>query len=196
MHSTFLFPSFLCLIVSVVFLFFSLSYSLLIMTPKKTIPSKNSIRRGSFSSSFPPDFVWFRDEKIRNDFFENFSNREIHSERHVILFDFSNTSLPGAISSRGWASLCEKPSRCPNVFIQVFYSNMHVIDTFVPQFTIVFYGTRILVNPYFISEVLQVPRVDRPDYTSIVISLPSLETSWLYSSVRRSCCGKVPLISP
>ena len=166
------------------------------MTPKKTIPSKNSIRRGSFSSSFPHDFVWFRDEKIRNDFFENFSNREIHSERHVILFDFSNTPLPGAISSRGWASLCEKPSRCPNVFIQVFYSNMHVIDTFVPQFTIVFYGTRILVNPYFISEVLQVPRVDRPDYTSIVISFPSLETSWLYSSVRRSCCGKVPLISP
>ena len=84
---------------------------------KKTIPSKNSIRRGSSSSSFPPDFVWFRDEKTRNDFFENFSNRAIHSERHVILFDFSDTPLPGAISSREWASLCEKPSRCPNVFI-------------------------------------------------------------------------------
>ena len=143
------FPSFLCLIVFV-FLFFSLSLSLLIMTPKKTIPSKNSIRRGSSSSSFPPDFVWFRDEKTRNDFFENFSNRAIHSERHVILFDFSDTPLPGAISSRGWASLYEKPSRCPDVFIQEFYSNMHAIDTSIPQFSTILCGTCIVVTPNFI----------------------------------------------
>ena len=90
----------------------------------------------------------------------------IHSERQVILSDFPHTPLPGAISSQGWASLCEKPSGCPNVFIQEFYSNMHAIDTFVPWFTMVFHGTRIVVTSDFISEVLQVPRMDRPDYPS------------------------------
>ena len=65
----------------------SLSFSLLIMAPKNTVPSKNSIRRGSSSSSFPFDFVWVHDEKTRNDFFENFYDRAIHSEHHVILSD-------------------------------------------------------------------------------------------------------------
>ena len=43
---------------------------------------------------------------------------------------------------------------------------MHAIDTFVPWFTMVFHGTRIVVTSDFISEVLQVPRMDRPDYPS------------------------------
>ena len=93
----------------------SLSFSLLAMAPKKFVPSKNPICRGSYSS--PSDTVPFCDEKAQDDFFENFSNRTIHSERQVILSDFLDTPLPGAFSSRGWASLCEKPSRCPNVFI-------------------------------------------------------------------------------
>ena len=54
------------------FFFLSLSFSLLIMVPKNFVPSKNLIRRGSLSSSLPSDFVQFRDEKARNDFFKNF----------------------------------------------------------------------------------------------------------------------------
>ena len=57
----------------------SLLISLLVMEPKKSVPSENLIHRGS-SSSFPFDSIWFRDEKARDDFFENFSNRIIHSE--------------------------------------------------------------------------------------------------------------------
>ena len=87
------------------------------MSPKKFVPSKNPIRHGSSSSSFPPDSVQFYDEKARNDLFDKFSNQAIHSERQVILSDFPNTSLPGAISSQEWVSLCEKPSRCRDVFI-------------------------------------------------------------------------------
>ena len=146
--------------------FLSLSFSLLIMAPKTSIPSKNSIHHGSSSSSFPPDSVRFHDEKARVDFSENFSDQAIHSECQVILSGFPNTPLPVAISFRGWASLYEKPSRCPDVFIKEFYSNMHAIDTFVPLFITVFHGTRIIVTLNFISEVLHVPRVDYPDYPS------------------------------
>ena len=85
------------------FLSLSLSFSFLLMVPRKSVPSKNSIRhRGSSSSSsapFPPDYVRFRDEKARDDFFKNFSNRAIHSKRQVILSDFPNTPLPGVFSS-------------------------------------------------------------------------------------------------
>ena len=89
------------------------------MAPKKSIPSKNPIRRGSFSSSsFPSNFVQFRDDKAQDDFFENFSNQAINSEHQVILSNFPNTPLPDAFSSRGWASLCEETLRCPDVFIQ------------------------------------------------------------------------------
>ena len=42
----------------------SLLFSLLVMAPKKFVPSKNPIRRGSSSSSSTPsDFVQFRDKK-------------------------------------------------------------------------------------------------------------------------------------
>ena len=52
------------------------------------------------------------------------------------------------------------------MFIHEFYSNMHAIDTSVPRFTTVFLGTRIVVTPKLIFEVLCVPRVDHPDYPS------------------------------
>ena len=52
------------------------------------------------------------------------------------------------------------------MFIQEFYSNIHAIDTFVPQFTMVFRGTRIVVTPELIFKVLHVLRVDHPDYPS------------------------------
>ena len=143
----------------------SLSFSLLIMTVKKLFSSKNPIRRGSSSSSSSfYDSVRFHDEKARDVFFENFFDWVIHLKRWVILFNFLETPLLSVFTFRGWTSLCEKPSRCPDVFIQEFYSNMHVINTFVPRFNTVFHGTRIVVTPELIFEVLHVPRVDHPDY--------------------------------
>ena len=59
----------------------SLLISLLVMEPKKSVPSENLIRHDSSSSSFPSDSIWFCDEKARDDFFENFSNWVIHLER-------------------------------------------------------------------------------------------------------------------
>ena len=50
------------------------------------------------------------------------------------------------------------------MFIQEFYSNIHGIDTSVPQFATTFIGTRIVVTLDLISEVLHVPRVVHPDY--------------------------------
>ena len=52
------------------------------------------------------------------------------------------------------------------MFIQEFYSNMHAIVTSIPWFTTIFRGTRIIVIPELIFELLHVPRVDRPDYPS------------------------------
>ena len=50
------------------------------------------------------------------------------------------------------------------MFIQEFYSNIHGIDTSVPQFATTFRGTRIVVTSDLISEVLHVPWVVHPDY--------------------------------
>ena len=50
------------------------------------------------------------------------------------------------------------------MFIQEFYSNMHGIDTYVSQFTMVLRGTQIVVTPDLVSEILHVPRVAHPDY--------------------------------
>ena len=55
----------------------------------------------------------------------------------MILLDFVDTPLRDVIHTQGWQSLCEIHLRCSIVFIQKFYSNMHNIDTFVPQFTTV-----------------------------------------------------------
>jgi len=41
---------------------------------------------------------------------------------------------------------------------------MHSIDTFVPQFTTELRGTRIIVTPDLVSEILHIPRVAHPDY--------------------------------
>ena len=50
------------------------------------------------------------------------------------------------------------------MFIQEFYSNIHGIDTSVPQFVTTFKGTRIVVTLDLISEVLHVPKVAHPNY--------------------------------
>ena len=55
---------------------------------------------------------------------------------------------------------------CPVVFIQEFYSNIHDIDTSMPQFALQFRGTRIVVTPDLVAEVLRVPKVTHPNYPS------------------------------
>ena len=84
----------------------------------------------------------------------------------MILLDFVDTPLRDVIHTRGWKSLCEIPLRCPIMFIQEFYSNMHGIDTFVPQFTTVLQGTHIVVTPDLISKMLHIPQVAHPNYPS------------------------------
>ena len=65
----------------------SLSLSLLLvlvysMAPKfKSTPSQNPLHSGAFSSNPTPSYVWFRDEKAKSNFKENFSQCSIHSER-------------------------------------------------------------------------------------------------------------------
>ena len=74
--------SFLSLFFPTVFsVFFSSPSSFLTMATKKFGPSKNPIRRrgSSSSSSSILDSVRFRDEKTKDDFFENFSDWAIHS---------------------------------------------------------------------------------------------------------------------
>ena len=83
-----------------VFLIVSLSLSLSLflalvcfMAPKsKSTSSQNLLHFGASTSSFDPtpSHVWFRDNKARKDFSENFSQQGIHLEHQVILSDFSN----------------------------------------------------------------------------------------------------------
>ena len=128
-----------------VFCFFSLSLSLWInlsMAPKqrKSTLTRYPLRGSRSSSSDPPIpyHIRFYDEKAKTDLFENFQNRGVHLECQVILLDFSDTALPEVIWTWGWEFLYGKPDRCPAVFIQEFYSNMHSIDTFMPCFVTTF----------------------------------------------------------
>ena len=138
------------------------------MAPKrKFTPARNPLCSDAFSSSDPsPSTVWFRDDDAFKAFSENFSRRGIHSEHQVILSDFADTDLPSVIHSRGRESLCDVPVTCPLVLIQEFYSNMHGIDRSVPLFFTRVRGTRILVTPQLVADVLHVPRIEFPDYSS------------------------------
>ena len=147
----------------------SLSHKLRMEPKHKSNPTRNpshSWSSSSFDLPVPPFHVRFRDEKAHQDFSENFSKRGVHPEHHMILSNFAGTPLPDVIHTQGWESLCEIPLRCPIVFIQEFYSNMHGIDTSVPQFTTVLQGTHIVITPNLISKILHVPRVSHPDYPS------------------------------
>ena len=136
------------------------------MAPKrKSTLSWNPFRSGASTSFDPTPFsIKFHDEKAKSDFFENFSWRGIHSKRQVILSDFSDTDLPTVIHSREWESLYDVPVTCPFVLIQEFYSNMHEFDFLVSLFTTRVQGTRIVVTPDIVSNVLRVPRVEYLDY--------------------------------
>ena len=144
------------------FLRVSLSPSLFLalvcsMAPKrKSTPSRNPLYSGASSSSSnpTPSHIWFCDDKAWKDFSKNFSRRGIHLEHQVILLDFSDTDLPPIIYSRGWESLCDISVTCPFMIIQEFYSNMHRFDYSVSYFITCVWGTRIIVTPDIVSEVL------------------------------------------
>ena len=148
--------------------FLSLSFSdRLRMAPKpKSTPTWNPLGSRSSSSDppVPPLHVWFRDGKAQQDFLENFQKHGVHPECHVVLSHFSDTPLPAVIQTQGWESLYKIPLRCPIMFIQEFYSNIHGIDTFVPRFATTFWGTCIVVTPNLISKVPHVPWVLHLDY--------------------------------
>ena len=138
------------------------------MAPKrKSTPARNPLRFGASSSSDPsPSTVQFCDDDAFKAFSENFSRQSIHSERQVVLSDFTNTDFPSVIHSRGWESLFVVPVTCLLMLIQVFYSNMHEIDRSVPLFFTCVQGTRIPVTLQLVADVLYVPRIEFPDYPS------------------------------
>ena len=88
------------------FLSFSLSLFLsridCVVAPKqrKSIPTWNPLQ-GFGSSSSIPSHIWFCDEKAKTNFFENFQDSGVHSERQVILLDFFDITLPDVIWTRG-----------------------------------------------------------------------------------------------
>ena len=151
-----------CLSLPSLFLFMLL----MSMAPKrKSTPSQNPLRFRASSSSDPtPSHIWFRDEDARKDFSENFSQWGVHLERQVILSDFSDTDLPTVIHSRDLELLCDVPVTCSSMLIQEFYSNMHRIDSSVPLFHTRIRGTRIVITPQLVIDVLHVPRVEYLDY--------------------------------
>ena len=136
------------------------------MAPKcKSTPSLNPFHSGASTSSDPtPSHVWFRDEKAKSNFLENFSQGGFHSEHQVILLDFFDTNLPTVIHSREWESLCDVQVTCPSVLIHEFYSNMHGFDFSVPLFITHVRGTHIVVTLDIVSDVLRVSRVEHLDY--------------------------------
>ena len=112
----------------------------------------------------PPFSVQFHDEKAKSDFFENFSRWGVHSKHQVILSDFSNIDLSTVIHRQDWELLCDVSVTCPSMLIQEFYSNMHGFDYLVSHFITCIWGTRIVVTPDIVSDVLCVPRVEHLDY--------------------------------
>ena len=112
----------LCLVLFCLSLSLSLSFSIWLvyfMAPKKSksTPSQNPLRFGQSTFDSTPSHVRFHDEKTHQDFLENFSRRGIHSERQVVLLDFSDTNLPTVIYNKGWESLCGIPVTCPFMII-------------------------------------------------------------------------------
>ena len=83
--------------------------------------------------------------------------------------------------------------RCPVVFIQEFYSNIHDIDTSVPQFATQFRGKCIVVTLDLVVGVLRVPKVVHPDYPTMIISELCLETnsSPFFYGTPSIWCGKL-----
>ena len=97
-------------------LFLSLSFVNCSMAPnRKSALSRNPLHSEAFSSDSTPSHVKFHDDKAHKDFSENFSRRNIHSERQVILSDISDIDLPTVIYSRDCESLCGISITCPSM---------------------------------------------------------------------------------
>ena len=149
MHTFFLLFPFSKHVLCFLLFFLSLSQIDYVMAPKqcKSTPAWNPHQGSKSSSSSNPPVpfhIRFRDEKAKT--------------------NFADTPLPKVIRTQGWESLLKRPTRCPIMFIQEFYSNIHDIDTSVPQFVTTFRGTHIVVTLDLISELLHVPRVAHHDY--------------------------------
>ena len=135
------------------------------MAPKcKSTSSRNPLRSRTSTSNPTLTHVQFRDGKAHQDFLDNFSKHGVHLKRHVILPDLSDTALPTVIHNRGWESVCEIPVSYPTMIIQEFYLNMHGFDTSISQFATHIQGSRIVVTPKLVSEILHVPQESHPDY--------------------------------
>ena len=91
------------------------------MTPKrKSTPAQNPLHSSASSSSDSTPLslsLRFHYDDSHKAFSENFSRHGIHSERQVILANFTDTDLPTVIHSRGWESLCDILVTCPFVLI-------------------------------------------------------------------------------
>ena len=83
------------------------------------------------------------------------------------------------------------------MFIQEFYSNIHGIDTSVPQFATTFKGTRIIVTLDLLSEIVHVLRVSHPDYSGCqhlrIVSKDELlsylcETPFVWGKCQNTSC--------
>ena len=138
------------------------------MTPKcKSTPARNPLHSGASSSSDPTlSHIRFCDDDAFKAFSENFSRQGIHSERQVILSNFTDIDLPTVIHSRGCESLCDVPVTCILVLIQEFYSNMRGIDHSVPLFFTHVRGKCIPITSQLVADVLWVPRIEFPNYPS------------------------------
>ena len=81
----------------------SLVYISASMAPKcKSAQSRKTLRsRASSSSDLTPSSIQFCNEDAQKNFLENFSWLGVHSERRVILANFTNTDLPNVIHNRG-----------------------------------------------------------------------------------------------
>ena len=157
------FGTFLIVSLSLPLFLFALVVS---MAPKrKSTLSQNLLCSGASSSSDPTlSHLQFHDKDARKDFLGNFSRQGVHSECRVILVDFIDTDLPTIIHSQRWESLCDVPVTCPSVLIQEFYFNIHGFNFSVPLFSTHVRGTRIVVIPQLVVDVLHGLRVKHPDY--------------------------------
>ena len=151
-----------CLFLSLSFLF-TLVVS---MAPKrKSTLFRNPLRSGASSSSNPtPSHFGSVMRMPEMTSWRTFLDEVFIRNAESFLADFADTDLPNVIHSRGWESLCDVPVTCTSMLIQEFYSNMHGIYSLVPLFYICVRGTRIVVTPELVSDVLHVPRVEHPDY--------------------------------
>ena len=80
---------------------FSVYVSLLLWHPNLNLFHPGTLFAPGHPVDTTPFSVRFCDEKVKSDFFENFSRWGIHFKCHVILSNFSDTDLPIVIYSIG-----------------------------------------------------------------------------------------------